>query len=145
MDIRTFGLLEGEYYWGSQEEYKVKYIKARIAEVTSDGKRLLVKGEDTLIKRPISIPFDMVVHAVGMDPNVDNMTISSVFGVKMNKWGFIDRANTYLTLAETSRPGVFVAGAATGPETIDDSIAQGHAAAMAALNHSAKAVQTAAE
>ena len=30
--------------------------------------------------------------------------------------------------------GVFVAGAATGPETIDDSIAQGHAAAMAALN-----------
>jgi heterodisulfide reductase subunit A len=28
---------------------------------------------------------------------------------------------------------VFVAGAATGPETIDDSIAQGHAAALAAL------------
>jgi len=28
---------------------------------------------------------------------------------------------------------VFVAGAATGPETIDDSIAQGSAAAMAAL------------
>ena len=33
MDIRTFGLLEGEYYWKSQEEAKVKYIKARIAEV----------------------------------------------------------------------------------------------------------------
>ena len=29
--------------------------------------------------------------------------------------------------------GVFVAGAANGPETIDDSIAQGQAAAMAAL------------
>jgi heterodisulfide reductase subunit A len=28
---------------------------------------------------------------------------------------------------------VFVAGAATGPETIDDSISQGHAAALAAL------------
>ncbi|MFC2969632.1 CoB--CoM heterodisulfide reductase iron-sulfur subunit A family protein [Acidimangrovimonas pyrenivorans] len=145
MDIRTFGLYEGEYYWGSQEEYKVKYIKARIAEVTSDGKRLLVKGEDTLVKRPISIPFDMVVHAVGMDPNVDNMTLSSVFGVKLNKYGYIDRANTYMTLAETSRPGVFVAGSATGPETIDDSIAQGHAAAMAAMNFSANAVETAAE
>ncbi|GHD99501.1 pyridine nucleotide-disulfide oxidoreductase [Defluviimonas sp. 20V17] len=145
MDIRTFGLYEGEFYWGSQEEYKVKYIKARIAEVTSDGKRLLVKGEDTLVKRPISIPFDMVVHAVGMDPNVDNMTISSVFGVKLNKYGYIDRQNTYTTLCETSRPGVFVAGSATGPETIDDSIAQGSAAAMAALGFSAKAVETAAE
>src|SRR5690606_31143989 len=80
MDIRTFGLLEGPYYWRSQEEFKVKYIKARVAEVTSDGKRLLIKGEDTLVKRPITIPFDMVVHAVGMDPNVDNMTLSAVFG-----------------------------------------------------------------
>ena len=75
MDIRTFGLYEGHYYWESQEKHKVKYIKARIAEVTSDGKRLIVKGEDTLVKRPITIPFDMVVHAIGMDPNVDNMTL----------------------------------------------------------------------
>ncbi|MEK9724799.1 MAG: FAD-dependent oxidoreductase [Rhodospirillaceae bacterium] len=134
MDIRTFGLYEGDYYWASQEEHKVKYIKARIAEVTSDGKRLLVKGEDTLIKRPVSIPFDMVVHAIGMDPNVDNMTISSVFGVDLNKYGYIAKQSTYAHLAETNRPGVFVAGAATGPETIDDSIAQGQAAAMAALN-----------
>lgn len=134
MDIRTFGLYEGAYYWASQEEHKVKYIKARIAEVTSDGKRLLVKGEDTLVKRPISIPFDMVVHAIGMDPNVDNMTLSAVFGVKLNKYGYVDKPSAYAHLAETNRPGVFVAGAATGPETIDDSIAQGQAAAMAALN-----------
>ena len=33
----------------------------------------------------------------------------------------------------TAVAGVFVAGAATGPETIDDSIAQGHAAAARAL------------
>ncbi|MCI5076957.1 FAD-dependent oxidoreductase [Oricola sp.] len=145
MDIRTFGLYEGEYYWGSQEEYKVKYIKARIAEVTSDGKRLLVKGEDTLVKRPISIPFDMVVHAIGMDPNVDNMTLSAVFDVKLNKYGYIDKASTYAHLAETNRPGVFVAGSASGPETIDDSIAQGQAAAMAALNMPRNRVMEAAE
>jgi heterodisulfide reductase subunit A len=36
-------------------------------------------------------------------------------------------------MSATSRPGVFVAGAATGPETIDDSVAQGQSAAMAAL------------
>ncbi len=133
MDIRTFGLLETKYYWRSQEEFKVKYIKARIAEVTSDGEQLIVKGEDTLVKRPITIPFDMVVHAIGMDPNVDNMTLAAVFGVKLESNGFIDRMNTYGVMGASSRAGVFVAGAATGPETIDDSIAQGHAAAMSAL------------
>src|SRR6516225_4792349 len=133
MDIRTFGLYEDLYYWESQEKHKVKYIKARIAEVTSDGKRLLVKGEDTLVKRPISIPFDMVVHAIGMDPNVDNMTLSAVFDVKLEKHGHLQKASSYSNMSATSRPGVFVAGAATGPETIDDSIAQGQSAAMAAL------------
>ena len=133
MDIRTFGLYETKYYWRSQEEFKVKYIKARIAEVTSDGEKLIVKGEDTLVKRPITIPFDMVVHAIGMDPNVDNKTIAATFGVDLEPHGFLARGDTYGNMAETSRPGVFVAGAATGPETIDDSIGQGHAAAMTAL------------
>ena len=134
MDIRTFGLYETKYYWRSQEEFKVKYIKARIAEVTSDGEKLIVKGEDTLVKRPITIPFDMVVHAIGMDPNVDNPDIAQVFGVDLEEHGHIAAANRYGAMGETSRPGVYVAGAATGPETIDDSIAQGHAAAMSVLS-----------
>ena len=133
MDIRTFGLLETHYYWKSQEEFKVKYIKARIAEVTSNGEQLIVKGEDTLVKRPITIPFDMVVHAIGMDPNVDNMLISSVFDVDLEQHGFIGKGNAYGAVGATNNPGIFVAGSATGPETIDDSIAQGNAAAMSAL------------
>ena len=139
MDIRTFGLYEGQYYWRSQEEFKVKYIKARIAEVTFDGKRVLLKGEDTLVKRPISIPFDLVVHAIGMDPNIENQDISRVFGVELEPHGFIQRAPAYDSIAGTSRTGVYVAGAAVGPETIDDSIAQGQAAAMAALGMAANA------
>jgi heterodisulfide reductase subunit A2 len=130
MDIRTYGLYETKYYWRSQEEFKVKYIKARIAEVTSDGRKLIVKGEDTLVKRPITIPFDMVVHAIGMDPNVDNKALSKIFGIELEAHGFIAKGNVYGALGETSRPGVFVAGAATSPETIDDSIAQAKAAAM---------------
>ena len=133
MDIRTFGLYETDYYWRSQEEFKIKYIKARIAEVTSNGEQLIVKGEDTLVKRPITIPFDMVVHAIGMDPNVDNMLLSEIFGIDLHGQGFIGQKNSYGATGATSRPGVYVAGAATGPETIDDSIAQGKAATMSAL------------
>jgi heterodisulfide reductase subunit A2 len=136
MDIRTYGHYETDYYWRSQEEFKVKYIKARIAEVTSDGKQLIVKGEDTLVKRPITIPFD---------PNVDNMTISAVFGVDLHKHGYIGRKDTYGIMGATSRPGVFVAGAAIGPETIDDSIAQANAAALSALAVARGVVKVAAE
>jgi heterodisulfide reductase subunit A len=143
MDIRTFGLYEGRYYWRSQEEFKVKYIKSRIAEVTSDGERIILKGEDTLVKRPITIPFDLVVHAIGMDPNVDNPDIARVFGVELQEHGHIARGSSYRDGAATSREGVFVAGAAIGPETIDDSIAQGQAAAMAALSSTAGALRAA--
>ncbi len=115
MDIRTFGLYETRYYWASQEEFKVKYIKARIAEVTSDGQKLIVKGEDTLVKRPITIPFDMVVHAIGMDPNVENKAIAGAFGIELERHGFIARKTSYANLGESSREGVFVAGSACGP------------------------------
>ena len=134
MDVRTYGLYETTYYWRSQEEFKVKYIKARIAEVTSDGERLIVKGEDTLVKRPITIPFDLVVHAIGMDPNVDNLLLSSIFDIELEPHGNIARQSAYGGMGRTNRPGVYVAGAATGPETIDDSIAQANAAAIAALS-----------
>jgi len=69
-----------------------------------------------------------------MDPNVENPEIASTFGIDLETHGYIDVANRYGAMGQTSRPGVYVAGSATGPETIDDSIAQGHAAAMAALS-----------
>jgi len=134
MDIRTFGLYEDKFYWKSQEEFKTKFVKARIAEVTASGDgRLLVKGEDTLVKRPIVIPFDIVVHAIGMDPNEDNPEISKVFGIGLEKHGFIERAEHYTNTCGTTRRGIYSCGSAYGPESIDDSISQGSAAAMRAI------------
>ena len=75
----------------------------------------------------------MVVHDIGMDPNVDNGSISDTFGVDLEPHGYIDKASSYSASGLTNKAGIFVAGSATGPETIDDSIAQGKAAAMAAL------------
>jgi heterodisulfide reductase subunit A len=131
MDIRTFGLYEDKYYWRSQEEFRTKFVKARIAEVTrgADG-RLLVKGEDTLVKRPIVIPFDLVVHAIGMDPNLDNPEIAKVFGVGLEKHGFLDRAEHYTSSFASTRRGIYVGGAALGPEDIDTCISHGLAMAM---------------
>ena len=73
------------------------------------------------------------------------MTLSAVFGVDLHKQGYIARLDTYGTMGATSRPGVFVAGAAIGPETIDDSIAQANAAALSALAAANSAMPQAAE
>jgi heterodisulfide reductase subunit A len=134
MDIRTFGLYEDKFYWKSQEEFRTKFVKARIAEVTKspDG-RLLVKGEDTLVKRPIVIPFDIVVHAIGMDPNELNPEISRVFGVGLESHGYIDRGEQYTSTFSSTRPGIYVGGSALGPEDIDTSISHGLAMAMRAV------------
>lgn len=134
MDIRTFGLYEDKFYWRSQEEFRTKFVKARIAEVTRapDG-RLLVKGEDTLVKRPIVIPFDIVVHAIGMDPNEENPEISRVFGVEMEKHGFLERGEQYTSTFSSTRPGIYVGGSALGPEDIDTSVSHGLAMAMRAV------------
>ena len=134
MDIRTFGLYEDKFYWKSQEEFKTKFVKARIAEVTKSGdNRLLVKGEDTLVKRPIIIPFDMVVHAIGMDPQEENPAIAKTFGVGLENHGYIAGAEMYTNQQGTTREGVFVAGAATGPNDIDSSTSEGQSAALRAV------------
>ena len=145
MDIRTFGLYEDKFYWKSQEEFKTKFVKARIAEVTRgpDG-RLLVKGEDTLVKRPIVIPFDIVVHAIGMDPNEENPEIAKVFGVGLEKHGFLDRGEQYTSSFSSARRGVYVGGSALGPEDIDTSISHGLAMAMRAVGEMNGLVQKAA-
>jgi heterodisulfide reductase subunit A2 len=134
MDIRTFGLYEDKYYWRSQEEFRTKFVKARIAEVTQGpDKRLLVKGEDTLVKRPIVIPFDLVVHAIGMDPSLDNPEIARVFGVGLEKHGFIDRGEHYTSSFASTRRGIYVGGAALAPEDIDTCVSHGLAMAMRAI------------
>ena len=134
MDIRTFGLYEDKFYWRSQEEFRTKFVKARIAEVTQGpDKRLLVKGEDTLVKRPIVIAFDLVVHAIGMDPQALNPEIAKVFGVGLEKHGFIDKGEQYTSTFASTRPGIYVGGAALGPEDIDSCISHGLAMAMRAV------------
>jgi len=60
--------------------------------------------------------FDLVVLSVGIMPNEDTDKISKVFNIALNEDGFLDD-----NAAGTS--GVFVAGTASGPQGIADTIA----------------------
>lgn len=128
MDIRTYGQWE-KLYWKSMEEYGVNYIRGRVAEVYPTGGKLLIKGEDTLVRGPFEVLFDMVVLAVGIEPGPGTKAIAKTLGLKLNENGFLEpkHPNDH---TESGMEGVFLAGACVTPMSIEETLAEGSAAAM---------------
>lgn len=134
IDMRMYGYWENEIYWPAQEKYKVNYIKGVVSEVLKKGDQLLIRGEDTTMSRPMEVTMDMVVLSVGMEPSVGTRAVSQLLGIQQNKYGFIEAGGTSgLDPVATSKAGIFVAGAASGPADLDDSISQAGLAAVRAL------------
>jgi heterodisulfide reductase subunit A len=132
IDMRMYGFWENEIYWPAQEKYKVNYVKGIVTEILKKGDRLVVRGEDTTMNRPMEVPMDMVVLSVGMEPSQGTREMAKVMGLAQNKYGFIETPPGSLDTVATSVPGIFVAGAAAGPKDLDDSISMAGAAAMRA-------------
>ncbi len=133
IDMRMYGYWENEIYWPAQEQYKVNYIKGIATEVLRKGDRLLVRGEDTTLGRPLEIPMDVVILSVGMEPSKGTRRIAQVLGLKQNKYGFIEVPHEGVDPVATSAPGIFVAGAAAGPKDLDDTLSMAGAAAARAV------------
>jgi len=89
IDMRMYGYWENEIYWPAQEKHKVNYIKGMATEIIKKGDSLIVKGEDTTMRRPMEIPMDMVILAVGMEPSEGTKKVADIFGVKKNKFGLL--------------------------------------------------------
>ena len=133
IDMRMYGYWENEIYWPAQEKYKVNYIKGVISEITMKGDRLMIRGEDTTMNRPMEVPMDIVILSVGMEPSKGTKEIAGVLGLAQNKYGFIETPQDSLEIVATSVPGIFVAGAAAGPKDLDDTIGMAGAAVMKAV------------
>ena len=116
IDMRMYGYWETELYWPAQEKHKVNYIKGVISEVVLKGDRLIVRGEDTTMNRPMEVPMDVVILSNGMEPSAGTKVVARTLGLRQNKYGFIDVAHDTLDPVTTSVPGIFVAGAAPGAQ-----------------------------
>lgn len=139
IDMRMYGYFENEIYWPAQEQYKVNYIKGIISEVLQKGDKLLVRGEDTTMGRPMEVTMDLVVLSVGMEPSQGTREAAKALGLKQNQYGFIEVPHESLDPTATSIPGVFVAGAAAGPKDLDDTVAMAGLAAVRAVTTARKA------
>jgi heterodisulfide reductase subunit A len=133
IDMRMYGYWESQIYWPAQEQHHVQYVKGVITEVLPFGDKLVVRGEDTTMGRPMELPMDMVVLSVGMEPSVGTREVAKLLGVQQNKYGFIDAVAGPLDPVSTSREGVFACGAALGPADLEDTVSSAANAAMRAV------------
>lgn len=78
-------------------------------------------------------PFDVVVLSTGLVPPPGTPELAAMLDIELNEHGFV--RTEPLKAVTTSRPGVFVAGALSGPSDIPWSVTMASAAALAAAEH----------
>ncbi|ADY56196.1 fumarate reductase/succinate dehydrogenase flavoprotein domain protein [Syntrophobotulus glycolicus DSM 8271] len=129
MDVRAGGKGYEEFYNRTREQYRANYIRGRVSKIYQQGDKLIVRGEDTLISRPVEIEADMVVLATAMIAQPDASKLAQKIGIGYDKDDFYTEAHPKLAPVETHTQGVYLAGACQGPKDIPESVAQGSAAA----------------
>ena len=138
IDMRTPGKGYEEFYDKLLEE-NVHFIRGRVAEVTGcpvrpeEKGKLIIRAEDTMIGIVRRIPVDMVVLAVGMEPQANSQDVRRMFNISCSTEGFFLERHPKLAPVDTFTDGIFIAGACQGPKDIPDSVAQAGAAAAQAL------------
>jgi heterodisulfide reductase subunit A len=133
IDMRMYGFWENQLYWKAQEEFKINFIRGVITEILPKGDRLMIKGEDTTMGRPVEVPMDVVILSVGMVPSKGTIEVGKLLGVLQEKHGFIETPGAPMDTVSTSVPGIYVAGAAAGPKDLEDSVSMAGLAAMKAI------------
>ena len=76
-----------------------------------------------------------MVLAAGMEPSGGTREMADKFQVSLESHGFIKQAGAIHNASLTDHPGVFVAGAASGPKAIEDSISEGDVASLAVFEY----------
>jgi heterodisulfide reductase subunit A len=132
-DMRSFGK-DYEGFYHRAEGHGVKFTRFdKEIHIEKRNGSLVVLASDVYTGQPIETVVDMVVLATGMEANPDQQEIGALFGVSRSPDGFFLEKHPKLAPVETTTDGVFLAGTCQGPKDIPDSVAQGGAAAAAAL------------
>jgi heterodisulfide reductase subunit A len=133
-DLRVFYSAEDKYREARKKGVVfVRYDKDSPPIVKKgSNKALSITVMDQVLGAELFIDVDHTVLATAMVPR-PNKEISELFKVPLNLSGFFMEAHPKLRPVDFQTDGVFVAGTATAPKSIGESIAQGQAAASRAL------------
>ncbi len=132
-DIRTYGFGE-EYYQKARNAgvIFIRYTEAEKPVVTQDGDTIRVKVDDPILGERLEINPDLLVLAPAVVPRANAVDISRMLKTPLNEDGFFLEAHVKLRPVDFATEGVFLAGLAHAPKTIDESISQAMAASARA-------------
>lgn len=131
MDIRAFGKGYEEFFQQAKS-MGTNFIKGKVAQIkeTEDGSGdLTVRYEDITKGIVKESKHDLVVLSVGVLPNKDVSGMFKSQTLELDDFNFVKQADELVSPSLTSIKGVFVAGAASGPKDIPDSILSAGSAA----------------
>jgi heterodisulfide reductase subunit A len=139
IDIRAPGKGYEEFYKRLLNE-GVHFIRGKAAEVTDAAEspeeegKLVVVCEDTLLGLTRRLPVDLVILSAGLRPATGSEKVAQAFALSCAQGDFFLEKHPKLAPVDTASDGIYLAGACQGPKDIPDSVAQGGAAAAAALS-----------
>lgn len=131
MDIRAFGKGYEEFYTQSKG-MGVNFVKGKVAKIQSHPNGsgdVVVRYEDVHTGTYKEAKHDLVVLSVGVLPDKTTPKMFNNVKLELDEFSFVKQPDPLLNPAETSIPGVFVAGMASGPKDIPDSILSAGSAA----------------
>ncbi len=128
IDIRTPGKGYDEFF-EQAKAMGAQFVKGRVASIAeAEGGNLLLRYEDVENGVIAEAEYDLVVLAVGVQPNLDTKSLFSEEELALDEFQYVDEPDEDVNPAATSIPGVFVAGAAAGAKDIPESILHAGAA-----------------
>ncbi|MFC2084061.1 FAD-dependent oxidoreductase [Bacteroidota bacterium] len=131
-DIRAFGKGFDRFVERTVKEDYIKFIRGRpskLMELENDDIEIFV--ENTEERKQIRLNSDLIVLSCAGIPRPETEELARVLDVNTNEIGFI-AISPDKTPVETSKPGIFICGSASGPQVIPDCVAQASAAASKA-------------
>ena len=120
-DIRSFGKDFERFYQRAENLPGVRFIRSYVSvgREIPESKNVTIKysTERDGVKEE---EFDLVVLSVGLNPPENVEELADKFGIELNEHSFC-QTNPENPI-QTSRPGIFVSGAFTGPIDIPESV-----------------------
>ena len=135
INIRSFGKGFEEFYQQAKG-MGVEFVKGKIAEISeTENGNLVLRYEDINEGVVKEANHDMVVLSVGVK---SNPTVGKIFNngsLKLDSQSYVAQKDLMGSPSKTSIEGVFVAGTATGPMDIPDSILSAGSASSEAISY----------
>ena len=101
-DIRATGKGYDEFTRRAQEDYGVHYIRGRVSRIYPKGKKMIVKGADTLLGTQVEIEADLVVLATAAVAAPGARELAEKLHISYDTNGFYVESHPKLRPVETN-------------------------------------------